>query len=713
MDKVAGSAPVPSGNGEVREDGNKLDCLLSPRSIAIIGASENAKKLSGRILFHLQQHGFKGALWPVNPTRDMIAGLTCYPDVASLPEAPDLGIVALSPEAAVKAFEALGKRGAGACAVLSSGFAETGPEGAALEREMADIAQKYGILLLGPNGLGFINAFNDTAATFSQFAEGPITTSSVAFVSQSGAFGTAIAGLARERGLGLGWFVNTGNEATLDAWDLLDAAVDDDRINVLAAYIENLGDGRKMVRVARRAAASGKPLLITKVGNSERGAEAAAAHTGALATPARLFSGGAARSAIITAADERDMLNAIETLVRAGQPAGRRLGIVTMSGGAGVLMADLAEKLEAPLADLLPATVSRLRKFVPPFGSVKNPVDVTAQFIAQPQILEQAVQALQEDPGVDCVIVWLQMMDDHGQNIAASLARCRDASDTPLLVSWIAASPQTRAALQAEELATFDNGGDAVRAAVNLARRSEAIGPLLDAPLALPVVTVPQDPVLLNAENGAICLEGTGVTLATMELAISADEAEGLVASGGRFAFKIASSDIAHKSDIGGVILGVEGGVGAREAYATLIERAKSCCPHASIDGVSVQEMAPDGLELVFGARHDAAFGPVVMLGYGGILVELLGGAEFALAPVGIGQARAMIDALPAQKLMDGARGSIPVDRAALAARFAAFSEFVAANAGSVAEIDLNPVIVRGDSALAVDWLVSWSGPLP
>ncbi len=649
----------------------------------------------------------------MNPKRDKIAGLTCYPDIASLPEAPDLAIVALAPDASVAALKALAKRGASACAVLSSGFAETGPSGAALERELVKISQQYNIVLLGPNGLGFVNAFNGTVATFSQYAEREIKPSSVAFVSQSGAFGTAIASLARARGLGLGWFINTGNEAALDVWDLLDAAIDDDQIKVLAAYVENLGDGRKMVRVARRAAEMGKPLVITKVGNSSRGAAAAAAHTGALATPARLFSGVATRSAIISAADERDMLNAIEALVRAGEPAGKRLGIVTMSGGAGVLMADLVEQLNACLADLSSATVKRLQEFVPRFGSLSNPVDITAQFLAQPEILEQAILALQDDPEVDCVIVWLQMMDGHGVRLAASLARCRDASKKPLLISWIAASPPTLAALQAERIATFDNGSDAVRAAVTIADRLDAIESFLDAPAPALHTPEPRMPRILSVEEGAVRLKDSGVPLAIAELATDADQAEALVRSGGFYAFKIASADIGHKTDIGGVILDVEGGAAGRMAFDKLIEVAKVHCPNASIDGVTVQKMVPEGLELVFGARYDAAFGLVVMLGYGGVFVELLGSAEFALAPISVGQARRMIDALPAQSLLDGARGTPPVDRTALANLFARFSEFVAENSGSIAEIDLNPIIVRGDTVLAVDWLVSWAEPKP
>lgn len=686
---------------------NKLDRLLAPDSIAIIGASDNPSKLSGRLLKHLKKHEFSGDIWPVNPTRKTVGGLTCYKDVASLPSAPDLALVALGPEASVRAVEELAVGGVGACAVISSGFAETGAQGAALERRMAESADRAGMLLLGPNGLGFVNSFSKTAASFSQFAEEAIEPGPIAFVSQSGALGTAIAGLARRRGLGMGWFVNTGNEAALDVWDILDAAVDDNRIGILAAYVENLGDGRKIAQLAHKAALADKLLVISKVGNSERGAKAAAAHTGALATPARLFSGVADRLGVTSTADERDMLNVVDAYLRAGQPKGRRLGIVTMSGGAGVVMADLAESLGAPLTDLSPSTVEQLRAHVPAFGSLQNPVDITAQFVAQPEILEKSIQIVQSDPDIDCVIVWLQMMDGHAERLAESLARCRSSSDIPLLVSWIAAAPETTAALNAQNLAVFDNGGDAVRAAVALAKRAEALAACDKTAVHTPRHKRPLAPQVLEPSRAAAALDGCGIELVQETLARNADEAAAATKGAGAFAMKIASPSIAHKSDIGGVILNIEGAENARTAFGTLVERAQRHMPNVAIEGVTVQPMAPEGLELVFGAINDDAFGPVVMLGYGGVFVEMLGGVEFALAPVTEAQARAMIEALPAQELLDGARGRPAIDRAALARGFAAFSEFFASAAGTIDEIDLNPVVAHGDRLLAVDWLLS------
>lgn len=690
--------------------GDRLAPLLRPSSIAVLGASANTAKLSGRILTYLQHHGFPGVIWPVNPAREVIGDLPCFADVAALPNAPDLAIVALPPDLCVQAVEALALRGTKACAVLSSGFGEISAAGAALEARLAAIAAVHGTVILGPNCLGFLNAFDSTVATFSQYAAGEVVPGPVAFVSQSGAFGTAVAGLARQKGLGLGWFVNTGNEAALDVWDVLDAAVDDARIKVLAAYVENLGDGRKMVQLARRAAAADKPLVLAKVGNSDKGARAAAAHTGALATPARMFEGVARQHGVLNVSDEREMLNVIEALLRAGPVGGRRIGVVTMSGGAGVQMADLAEGLGAPLPDLSDKTRAALKPQVPEFAGLTNPVDVTAQLIAKPEILQNAVATLQADPEIDCVIVWLQMMDGFGPRIAEGLAKCKACSSVPLLVSWVAAAPDTRAALLDHDIATFESGADALRAAVALAKRSEAVALLADAPAAA-APPAPAGAVVLTGPQAAARLEGCGVPLARSQIVNSANAAAAAVSDGGQFAFKVVSPDIAHKSDVGGVQLGVTGDTAARGAFEAVMANARAAIPAARIEGVEVQPMAAEGVELVSGFSQQPAFGPVVMLGYGGIFVEIVGGAQFAMAPVSPAQARAMIDALPAQQMLDGARGLPKVDRTALADAFARFSSHMARHADQLSEVDLNPVIATQDGLIAVDWLVNATCP--
>ncbi|MCY3984371.1 MAG: acetate--CoA ligase family protein [Roseovarius sp.] len=694
-------------NSQNRSRASNLKYLLAPRSIAIVGASSNAEKLSGRVLAYLQRHNFKGKIWPVNPAQSSIGDLTCYADAAALPAAPDLGVVALSPQASVKAVETLAARGARSCAVLSSGFAEVGKEGAALEQRMAQITEAHDMALLGPNCLGFFNAFDNTFSTFSQYAGGKASAGPVAFVSQSGAFGTAVAGLARQKGIGLGWFVNTGNEAALDVWDVLEAAVDDTRIEVLAAYVESMGNGRKMVRLARRAAKAGKPLVLAKVGNSAQGAKAAAAHTGALATPARIYQGVATQLGVISVADEREMLNVIEALLRAGRIRGHRIGVVTMSGGAGVQMADLAESLGAPLPDLGENTRNKLKPLVPEFASLNNPVDVTAQFIAKPEILENAVATLQSDPELDCIILWLQMMDGFGDRIAEGISKCQGTSSVPLLVTWVAANAGTRKALHNHGLATFDSGADAVRAAVAMARSSNAIALLEDEPFPSLSDDRPKSARVLATGAAAEMLAGCGVPLARSVAVNSAEDAARAVDGDQAYAFKIISPDIAHKSDIGGVRLGVEGKDVAKEVFDDLMASAKAAHPDARLDGVEVQPMAPHGVELVFGYSHHPSLGPVVMLGHGGIFVELVGGAQFGVAPVGARQAEAMLDALPAQDLLDGARGRPPVDRKALAQSFADFSNHVSLHSDALAEVDLNPIIATKDGFIAVDWLVS------
>ncbi|MDB9704044.1 CoA-binding protein, partial [Rhodospirillales bacterium] len=290
---------------------NVLSYMLQPKSIAIIGASPDINKLNGRPLHFLLRDGYAGKLFPVNPKYSDIDGLTCYPDVASLPEVPDMAIIAVSQKLATNAVKALGEKGTPVAIIFSSGYSEIGDEGAAYERELLDAAKEHGIHICGPNNLGLINAFENVTATFSQYADQPPIAGPVAFASQSGAFGTGISALARSRGIGLGYFVNTGNQADITLVDVLMEIADDERISVLSAYIEGLRDGRKLIQLAHKAMTVGKPLIITKVGRKAAGARAAASHTGSLAGQDIVFDGVLKQHGVIRARNEEHMLDLV------------------------------------------------------------------------------------------------------------------------------------------------------------------------------------------------------------------------------------------------------------------------------------------------------------------------------------------------------------------------------------------------------------------
>ena len=684
-----------------------LKRMINPRSVALIGASADFGKINGRPLKHLIEKGYGGRILPVNPKYREIAGMACYPDVASLPEAPDLAIVAVPASEVVASIAALGARGARAAVIFSSGFGEMGPAGQALEQALAEKARDCGVALCGPNCLGFINAFDNVYATFSQYADGETGPGPIAFVTQSGAFGTAIAALVRQRGLGLGYFINTGNEADLGFSELMSIAIEDPRIRVAAGYLEGLEDGAALVRLAQRCQALGKPLVLTKVGRMASGARAAASHTGALAVEDAVFDAVIRQYGVLRARNEEQMLDMLEALSQPRVPSGLGLGIATQSGGAGVMMADRAEEVGLAMPELLVPTRARLAEVMPAFGAAGNPVDVTGQFVARPELLSESVVALMNDPNVHVGIVWLQLMTAHVDKLVAIFKEIQARTAKPVFVCWVAAPPEALSQLRALGIVVFTAGERAVEAAAALARYHAARRRAVDrpaaaaAPMALPAGLV--DGVQPSVQ-AAEWLRAAGVPMAPIALAREEDEAVRLWrAAGGPVALKIESPDITHKTDIGGVLLKLDDEEMVRSGYRTLMRNAATALPKARLDGVLVQGMVRGDVELVVGVQRDPVFGMVVMVGLGGVLVEVLKDVVFRRAPFDVAEGEQMLRELRMSALLDGVRGQPAVDRDAIARMLAGLSRWAEAMQPVLAELDLNPVLVGRDGPVAVD----------
>ncbi|MBY0269590.1 MAG: acetate--CoA ligase family protein [Burkholderiales bacterium] len=691
---------------------NELQALISPRSIAILGASADLDKVNGRTLRFLQEKGYAGRIFPVNPKYETIAGLRCYPDIAALPEAPDLAVIAVPAAQVPAAVRGLVRRGGRAAVIFSSGFAEMGEAGRKLEREVVEVAHAGGLRLCGPNCLGLINAFDKVIATFGQFAEGATPPGPVGFVTQSGAFGTAIAALARRRALGLGYFINTGNECDVDFVQMMRAVLDDARIRVGAGYLEGVRDGAGLRALAGHALDLGKPLALTKVGRTAAGAKAAASHTGALAGADAVFDGVIRGLGITRARNEEHMLDIVEVLGACGLPAGRGLGIVTQSGGAGVLMADRAEEMGLQVAELAPQTRDALGKVIPGFGTTGNPVDVTGQFVANPQLLLDSVRIVIEDPQVDVGIVWLQLMDGHVEQLVKIFNEINKIVTKPWLVCWVAAPEAALAKLRAAGIAVLRGAEPAVDAVAALVRYAEARRNWLgDAParaaLQLPKPALPAAKGAVSSMEGQALLQSFGVPTAAAKLATSADEAVAATeALGYPVVLKIESPDILHKTEAKGVALNLGDESAVRSAYTALVANAKQYKADARIAGVLVQAMAQGDVELVIGLKRDPTFGPVVMVGLGGVLIEVFKDVVFRAAPVTEAEALRMLDEMKSKVILDGVRGRPPVDKKALARMISAVSCFGAAAGARLAELDLNPVLAGPKGVTAVDWLM-------
>jgi len=689
-----------------------LTRLLSPKSIAIIGVSQDQNKLNGRVMQYLVDKGYKGEIYPVNPRYEAVAGYKCYPSITAAPKPIDLAVITLP---AVMVKDALVDCGAAevfGTVIFSSGFAELGEDGRRMERELVAAAREAGVRVVGPNCLGMINAFDNALSTFSQYAAGPTPSGPCAFVTQSGAFGTAISALARKRGVGFGYFINTGNECDLDFASMMSGVLDDTRVTVGAGYLEGVKDGDAFIATAEKAMKLGKPLVVTKVGRSEAGGRAAASHTGSLAGEDAVFDGIVRQYGVIRARNEEHMLDIVQAFATTPLPAGRGVGIVTQSGGAAVLMADRAEEAGLTVPTVSDKTRDALHKVVPAFGAVGNPVDVTAQFLADPSILTNSVRLLLADPAVDIAVVWLQLMDNFVDELLDVFREIKDTVNKPFVVCWLAASDKALEGMRDLGICTLRGAEPAIDAVAALIGYAEAcVAHDADeearAAIALPALNLPDEGGAVPTLKAAEILSAAGVALVDTRFVINEG---GLKAAaeelGYPLAIKIESPEIAHKTEIGGVKIGLRTWGEAQAAFDEVFREARFHDPDAQLHGAIVQPMAQGTLELVVGLKRDLVFGPVVMAGLGGVFVEVMKDVAFRHAPVTEAEALSMLDELRGRAMLDGVRGKRPVDKDAVARLIAAISRFGAAAGDRLVELDVNPVLAGPDGAVAVDWLM-------
>ena len=688
--------------------------LLQPRSVAILGCSSDLNRISGRPLKYFLAKGYKGRLYLVNPNQEEIAGLRCYPDVQAIPGPVDLAIVAVAAGLVIESMRQLVAKHVPAAVIFSSGFAEMGEEGAAAQRELVRIARAGGVRFCGPNAVGILNAFDGVTASFSEYLEGSIAPGPIGFVSQSGAFGTAIAVLARERQLGLGYYVNTGNEADIDVADAFSFIVEDPRIRVIAGYIEGVRDGRKLLAVADRAMALGKPMILTKVGRSDAGARAAASHTGALAGADAVLDGVLRQKGVIRADDEEQMIDLVEMFAHCRLPEGPNLGIVSQSGGAGVLACDRAEALGLRVPRLGGATQASLNRTLPAYSAVANPVDLTGLSLAEPELIRRTMKQVLADPAVDIGLLWVRLMDKYVDLMVDIITDISASTDKTFVVSWLAPPQAALKALRERGICVARGAAQAISALAGLVRYAQARKRWLDdAPAREAAASQPPGPRLpsecgpMSSVHAATVLRNAGVPLVPFEFAGDVETAAAAAHRlGYPVALKIESRDIAHKTEAGGVLLGVPDEKALRTGFELIVSSARRRHDAARIDGVIVQKMVEGGVEMVIGVQQDRAFGPVLMAGFGGILVEVMKDVAFAAAPLTLSEADTMLSSLKAAQVLQGVRGRPPLDRARLCQMLVNVSRLAAAAGPRLAELDLNPVMAGPEGAVAVDWLM-------
>ena len=698
---------------------DNLGSILAPRSIAIIGASPDAEKIRGRIVAAPIAGGFDGPIYPVNPAHQEIQGLRAYPSIAAIGASVDLALIAIPAERVAGALKECADAGVKGAVILSSGFAESGAAAVALQEHIGDIAKAHGIAVCGPNSVGLLNRDAQLNATFSpganvvgapRAAQGP--GKSVAVISQSGGLGFAVYNRGRRRGIAFSHVVSTGNEAHLGALDFVDFLLPDAEIGAFIILVEQVRSASRLLEVADKAAALGKPLIVAKLGRSEAAKRGALSHTGSMTGAEYAYDAVFRHAGIIRAEDQDELLDIAAAFTSCPLPSGRNVGVVTISGGVGVWLADVCEKHGLKVPELESGLQEQLRAFIPDYGGVTNPVDITAQAMEQGGNIG-AIELLYNSPQTDAVAVVASMSEAKMVTAEkAEIARIQARQEKPLLYySYTLPSEDALSHLVDAGVQCYTSLQGCARALESLADYS-AFLELRAADSMLQDVEVPTLPAraeVFTEWSAAPYLAALGIAAPEARLAQNADEAAAAAAAlTGPVALKAQSPDLPHKAAAGGVVLGVEGDWAVRRAY----EQVTSLPENIALEGVLVQKMAPKGIEMIAGIAQDETFGPLVMVGFGGSEVEETRDVAWAPVPFGTMRALALIRSLRGAARLDGGTRARRVDIGALARLLAVLSLFAHHNRGRIAELDLNPLVLYedGEGLMALDALIVVQG---
>jgi acetate---CoA ligase (ADP-forming) len=688
-----------------------LDRLLRPHTVAVIGASPRPNALSARFIAALQRHRYGGRIAPVNPGYEEVLGLRCYPSVGDAGDV-DLAIISLAAPRVLDSVEECAAAGVGAALVFSSGFGEVGEAGRAEQQRLSEIARRTGMRIVGPNSPGLLNISDRVCVAALGVAFRPtLAPGPIAVLSQSGGGGGLLVERAQDAGLGVSLLLCTGNEADLTIADVLPWLAEHEPTRVVALFCEAIRRPDDFVAGLEQLRRAGKHLVILKAGSTEAGARATAAHTGALASDDQVIDALLDRHGIPRAYSFEELLSATMAIERLGPARGKRVGILTTSGGAGVVAAEAAERAGLSLPLPTATTRERLAAAAPDFAAAGNPADMSGMFSEREEIFTDSLAALARAEEFDQLVLVLTVHNpENSRRLAELLVRTRAASGASLAVLWIAGqmSAPSIAWLREQGLAVFEDadrcmGGLHARAAVG---GREPGAPLTPPP---PPLALPEAP--LESESMAL-LRDAGVPVPLTVLCptpeAAADTAQHLA---GPLAVKTAARDLLHRSDVGGVVLGVRGAEEAAAAHERVVDAALAVGAHP--EGSIVQEMAPPGIELICGVRRDREFGPVLVVGLGGLAAELQTDVARRLLPLHAGEAETMLRELRAFPLLDGYRGLPGADVAAAAAAIEAIAGFAQSLGSELEAVEVNPLIVHSGGAIAVDALILRDGASP
>lgn len=687
-----------------------LTALVDPKSIAVIGASNDPYKFGGRPIRYMREAKFAGPIYPIHPRETEIQGLKAYADIRDVGQPVDMAIITIPAPGVADVVDACAEAGVKSCVIFSSGFSEVGGEAHEWQERISATAARSGLLVLGPNCLGTLTPQGWAIGTFStMFDHGWPVPGHLTIMTQSGAVGGHILVAARERGLGIRTWVATGNESDVDVADCIAFGATDPETKVIAAYMEGCKNPERLIEALKMARDAGKPVICMKVGSSEVGAAAAATHTASLAGADAVFDAVFRQYGVYRAYSLDEMMDVAGAALVSPLPKGRRLGIVTVSGGAGVMAADAAADLGLEVPEL-PAIAQKAVKDALPYAAARNPVDVTATATNDFHLLQQGLEAMLDHGNVDMTVIFLstvgfspRIMEGLKDIFPAIRARYPDA----IMAVSMMCTPENRRKFEADGYLVIEDLNDAVHILAALAQIRES----LERPdSAEGLATAPELSHIpsgsLNEAEAAALLSESGLQFPTLHVATNASEAEAAARRiDGPVAMKVLSGAIQHKSDIGGVRLNVSADRAA-EAYAGIMNAVGSHEPNTPLDGVLVAPMAPKGVETIIGVQNDPVFGPVVMFGLGGVFVEVLKDVTFRVAPFNEAEAHRMIRELKGLPLLQGARGSEPADLDDLARTLSRLSVYAAAQGDQFTSIDINPYVALPKGGVALDAVI-------
>ncbi len=693
-----------------------FDRLFAPNAIAIIGASQDLTRISGQPIQALKNSGFMGPVYLVNPRYKELHGQVCYPAAKDIGKPCDLALIAVPAPGVSAAIRDCGAAKIPFAIILTAGFREAGEEGRKLEAELAKACKEAGVRAIGPNCQGALSVPSRMWCVFGSIgdetglASGPV---SCAF--QSGGFGYAVVNLAEAQGVGFRNVVSTGNETDVAMPELLSGFLDDPGTHLAFAYMEGTPNARALLDVGRKSLELGKPVLIWKGAQTEAGTKAAASHTANMTGNYDLYRAAFRQSGLIETLDVEEIVDFAKVAAAQRWPKGRAIGVLSISGGSGIVFADRAVQEGLNLPSFAPATVKALREVIPSFGSPDNPADTTAGVINEPALFTKTLDIVLADPGIDQLSLLLASLPGAGalrcaQAITAAAAK----TDKPVQVVWSGRKAKSEEAWKlftdagVPFLPTPARGAKAAATLAKFAENRRRLTPRKAPAVKMPAgLKLPAGAQTLSEVESKAVLKSFGIPVTTEVLVPDgADIAAATKGLKGPFAVKIVSRDIAHKTEAGGVKLGIAV-AGLAKAAAEVTANGRAYNAEAKIDGVLVSEMA-SGLEALIGVVNDESFGPTVVLGLGGILTEVLKDVTFRIAPFDIETAHDMIGELRAAKIFDGVRGKPASDKDALAKTLVDVSVMAAALGDRLKEMDINPIFVggKGQGLAAADALI-------